>query len=444
MPLLLTTLKVGSADGHAMMRSFMNTQRLIQCLNKLSLLVLAQYALASQLQADEFVLKDGRKLAGHVRSENVIEGTKEKQFEKQFVVEIGPGVMVLVNQTEIKQHVRQSKAERAYAAASIGEAADTVEYHLKQASWCSKNGMTEHEVAHFERVLDLEPENKVARAGLNLVKSKDGRWIKRDELMREGRGKVLIGGKYRFPEVVAMEEAQEKVNLERIGLANDIRKWQHEVLTNPRRSGDSMAKLKALAGPMASAAVADVLFPKNNSSLRKEAPPDVIREVLVQVLEGLADSAAVQALIRLSLRDPSNEIRQQSLDALSKVAPKAAAYAFIAALNSDNPDEINAAARALTQIDDEAAILPLIDHLVTNHKRQAPGSNATNVAFGNEGSYTMGTEKPKVLTVASQNPDVLGALNGITGQNFNYDKAAWLSWYEQEYCTSSGDLRRDP
>lgn len=431
------------APSNPMAGAFMVWERRTTLASCLWLAAAAHFCPTGLLCADEFLLKDGRKIAGVVRSEKPIEGTKDKQF----VVELAPGFMVLINQSEIKQPIALRKGEQEYLTTIKSEFADTVEFHLKQAGYCRKHALTDYEVAHFERVLDLEPENEVARAGLEYMKDdKSGRWIKRNQLMTEGRGKVKVGSKYLFPEVIAMEEAQEKANKDRISLANELRKWQQDVLTNNKRATDSMSKLKALDGPVASAAIADVLFPKANVPLRKEAPTDGIKQLLIEVLERLADPGAIQSLIRLSLTEPSPPIRDQSLDVLSRIAPKAATVAFIGALNSDNPENINDAARALAAMRDESSILPLIEKLVTTHKRKIEGNNSTNVGFGSgtDGGFTMGKTPAQVVSATSRNQDVLGALTTITGESFGYDQAAWLSWYDRTHSSSSGDLRRDP
>lgn len=98
----------------------------------------------------------------------------------------------------------------------------------------------------------------------------------------------------------------------------------------------------------------------------------------------------------------------------------------------------------MAQLKAGSALLPLIERLVTTHKRQTAGSNATDVAFGSQGSYTMGPSKSKLLEHTVSNPDVLEALTTITSENFNYDKAAWLAWYANKFFSSQDDLRRDP
>lgn len=411
-------------------------------LKRCSLALAVAGSLGWAVAADEFVLKDGRALRGAVRSERPAEGTKDKQF----TVELAPGVMVLINGREIKQHTRGSGPEQEYVEL-MKKGEDTAEFHLKAASWCHKNGLKHHEVAHYERVLDLEPENRVARVGLNYTEGKDGRWIKRDVLMTEGRGKVRDGGKFRFPEIVALEEAQDEANQQRIKLLNEIRRWQRDVLTeNNKRAPDSLAKLQALDGPLASAALAELLFPRTNSPMSPGQPPEAMRKLYVAVLARLADPAAVQTLVRMALTDSERDIRNAALEALRTVAPQAATLAFIQALRSDKPVQINAAGRALAVMSDESSILPLIEHVVTIHRTVTPGDNRTNAGFNNAGGggqFAFGGTAPKVSNQLSQNDGVLAALTTITGQNLGYDKDAWLAWYQQNYFGSGRDLRRD-
>lgn len=394
--------------------------------------------LLGRLSADDFLLKDGRSFHGTLRSETENVETKVKQY----AVEIRPGVMVLVQQPEIRQHVRDSDAAKDYAS-QISRAEDSVESHLGLAAWCRQHGLVDHEMAHYERVLDLDSENSLARAALKYAKGKDGRWIKRDVLMTEGRGKISVAGKYRFPEIVAIEALQEQANSERIALLKEVRTWQNDVLTNNRRATESQAKLLGLAGTQASSVLAEMLLPKPGLGPRSEPPPEALRSVYVSVLARLADPVAVQTLIRLSTSDSSTPIRDQCLDAVIEIAPRAGTFAFIKMLSSDKPEEINQAGRALAALNDDVAVLPLIEHLVTKHKRQSGGNGSTNVEFGNQGSYTLGTAKPTTVEVPSRNADVLGALTTITSVNFQYDKQAWLDWYGRQHFASAGDLRRD-
>lgn len=396
-------------------------------------------ALGWTAMADEFVLKDGRTLRGLVKSEREVAAIKDKQL----VVELSPGVLVVIHGREIKQHSRNSAPELEYAQL-MKNGEDTIDFHLKMAGWCQEKGLDHHKVAHFERVLDLDPENSTAWTGLEYTKGKDGRWIKREVLMTDGRGKVRDGNKFRFPEIVALEEAEKKANLEHVSLLRDVRRWQQDVLDGNKRAADSLAKLRALDGPQASSVLSELLFPKTNAPIRREPPLEGIRQLYVAVLTRLADPVAVQTLIRMSLSDSEQPIRDAAVDALRTIAPRAAALAYIQALRSDDPKQINAAGRALAAMNDESAILPLIERIVSVHRHVTPGNNRTSVGFGSDGAGGMSLGNPtKVENVPVRNPDVLGALTAITGESFGYEKEAWLNWYHQTYFASAGDLRRD-
>lgn len=396
-------------------------------------------ALGWTAMADEFVLKDGRTLRGLVKSEREVAAIKDKQL----VVELSPGVLVVIHGREIKQHSRNSAPELEYAQL-MKNGEDTIDFHLKMAGWCQEKGLDHHKVAHYERVLDLDPENSTAWTGLEYTQGKDGRWIKREVLMTDGRGKVRDGNKFRFPEIVALEEAEKKANLEHVSLLRDVRRWQQDVLDGNKRAADSLAKLRALDGPQASSVLSELLFPKTNAPIRREPPLEGIRQLYVAVLTRLADPVAVQTLIRMSLSDSEQPIRDAAVDALRTIAPRAAALAYIQALRSDDPKQINAAGRALAAMNDESAILPLIERIVSVHRHVTPGNNRTSVGFGSDGAGGMSLGNPtKVENVPVRNPDVLGALTAITGESFGYEKEAWLNWYHQTYFASAGDLRRD-
>ncbi len=116
---------------------------------------------SSAVTADEFTLKDGRKISG----------TLIKKNEDTLVVELSPGNMLLLAQAEIKVHQQNGKGEAAYVEA-LKTSVDTIESHLLMASVAHKNLMLDHERAHYERVIELEPDNAVARAALGFVRGK--------------------------------------------------------------------------------------------------------------------------------------------------------------------------------------------------------------------------------------------------------------------------------
>ncbi len=246
--------------------------------------------------------------------------------------------------------------------------------------------MLDHERAHYERVIQLDVDHVLARAALGYVKNKDGRWILRDEQMREGRGKVAVGGKrYRFPELILMQEAEEKFSDERAQLAGEIRRALGN-LNNPRNSGKAQAVLDGLEGPVGSAAIAFFLYPRPNSINRTSASP-ATKALFIPILERIGDATSIQTLIRMCLEtEQSNEqaaVRQQALGVLKKLAPEAAFHGFMAGLSSSNNATVNLAGELLNELGDERALLPLIERLVTTDRIKTGGSKATNAGMSN-------------------------------------------------------------
>lgn len=406
-------------------------------LSKISAVALSVSMLAASM-ADEFTLRDGRTIRGVVKSTTINSETKVKLY----AVEVAPDVLVRLTSTEVKTHKAISPREAEYATVMTAPL-DLVESHLKAAAWCKVNGLSHQEVAHYERAIELEPDNSLARAALNYVRGKDGRWVKVEEQQLEERGKVRVGGRFRFPEVVAIEEAEERAKKEGTLLAAEIAGWQRDILDKNRRAADSQAKLQSLDGPYASTALRDILFPKRGS-FGRQPPPEVLRQMYVEVLSRLADSTAIQTLVDMSLRDSSTTVRDLCLDKLKQTAPRVATMAYIHALKSaDNVDAINAAGRALAAMRDEVAVMPLIDRIVSTHKVTIPGNSSTSVGFNGDGTFSAGGTKSRTIPTSSNNPDVLGALVAITGQNFQYDRGAWLNWYNEKYFGAGRDLRRD-
>ncbi len=368
-----------------------------------------------------------------------------KKSDDTLVVELSPGNMLLLNQQEVKLHKQNAKGEAAYAEA-LKLSSDTIESHMQMAGVARKSELPDHEKAHYERIIELDSEHAVARAALGYVKNTDGRWILRDEQMRDGRGKVSIGGnRYRFPELLAMQKAEEKFTVERAQLANEIKRALNN-LSNPRNSAKAQATLDGLNGPMASAAVAYMLYPKPNPLTKSSVNP-ATKLLFVPILERLGDGTAIQTLIRMCLETEGGveqaKVRQQALAAVKKLDVEAAYHGFMAALTSGNNATINLAGELLKELGDERAVLPLIERVFTVERRKYGGSQATNVGMSNGGmSFSKGD--PEIIrNETMENPGVLGALVAITGQNFSYDKAAWLAWYEQNYTSFNGDLRRD-
>jgi hypothetical protein len=97
-----------------------------------------------------------------------------------------------------------------------------------------------------------------------------------------------------------------------------------------------------------------------------------------------------------------------------------------------------------------AAVSPLIDALVTEHKfKLVPrgGGGSMSATFPTGGSGGGGglsmNQKPKIVKQLLRNQAVLDALIEITDQNYGYNQQAWKHWLASQRRRIQFDPRRD-
>jgi hypothetical protein len=96
-----------------------------------------------------------------------------------------------------------------------------------------------------------------------------------------------------------------------------------------------------------------------------------------------------------------------------------------------------------------SAIDPLIDALVTNHKRQVgntSGGDTYSMGFNpatGGGSFGFGGGGPKIVNKESSNTQVLDTLVYLTGENFQFNQDKWRAWLAGQQVAQKIDLRRD-
>ncbi len=394
-------------------------------------------AMASECNADRFQLKDGRILTGKVvHSDKVTEGQKE---ETRLAIEVEPGVLVRVYESDLASsggHVKLDPREEEYLKA-IAKLPETAEDHYRAAQWCAKQGLRDLAQAHYLRVIELDPNHKLARAAVDHTLSSDtGRWIRREDQMSE-RGKVYYKGKWTFPEYIPMDDQAEKDKQEQLALQKNISRWHTDAL---RGSDDKVRQafeqIMAIDNPLASEYIGQLLLDKQKGGLQSATPQ--LKLAYVSVLAKFNLPAAIVPLARASVTDADQSVRTACLDALSRQGRLVAIQVILPLLRSRNNEQVNLAGYALGQLGASEAILPLVEALVTRHEFQ--GSSADTYSTG---GLSLGGPRKKVLDL--ENQSVLSALTQITEQgSFGFDKAQWKSWYASVYAPPADDLRRDP
>ncbi|GIW99078.1 MAG: hypothetical protein KatS3mg111_2411 [Pirellulaceae bacterium] len=386
--------------------------------------------------ADIFRFQDGRVVAGKVIRQT--QQTVDERAQTVWTVEIEPGVFLQIYESELERngHEPLSEAEKEYAA-KIATLPETAQAHYDLAGWCSQHGLTGLAKAHYQRAVDLDPEHEAARAAAGYKKDENGRWVRKDEIYGERRGKILYKGRWRFPEAVAIEEAEEKAQQELAPLRKDLYRWHSQASTgrSARLQEEALAHIRQINDPRAIGILGEFLLDT------KKPAPVPLRMLYVEVLSRFRNPQAAQILASTSLLDPVASVRHAALDALAAYGREWAVPFYIAHLRNPNNELVNRAAECLGQFNPPEAILPLIEALNTEHVQETGGGPNMNVS--NQGGLSFGGG-PKKVQVTLQNASVHATLAALTEQNYGYDESQWLAWYARTFAPPVADLRRDP
>lgn len=384
--------------------------------------------------ADMFHYKDGRVISGQIvgRPQSIeVNGVPVQAW----TVQIASGSYVQILESELIRngHEPLSAAEQEYAQGVQASPPKTAQDHCDLAAWCTSKGLRDLSDAHYRRALDLDPNNKVARAAAGYKVDSNGRWVKAEVIMGEQRGKVFYKGRWRFPEDVAIEQARETADEEIAPLKKQLFAW-HSAASFGRseaKKREAISNLQLVEDPRAAGILADYLLDKIRT------PPPNMRMLYVKILSRFP--TAVPAITNASLTDPEPQVRNEALNALRAMGATNSVPTFVSYLQNSENFMVNRAADGIALFNPPEATLPLIYALNTEHEVEVGGGNTNystqGLAFGS---------KAKKEKRVFQNSSVLAALTQITKQNFDYDEDRWLAWYASVYASPVTDLRRDP
>lgn len=374
--------------------------------------------------ADEVMLQTGGRIVG----------TVETLDDGSYRVTTVAGTQMHLERRQVSSVTQSSAEQQAYALRSPS-APDTAEAQLALAKWCRQHNLGDEASRHAERVVELDPTNAEARQMLNF-RNVDGEWMTREQVMA-GRGLVWSDGKYRTQQEIAIRAREEKLKDQRVYWRGEIRKWLRGLDDRrPEKRQEAFANFNQVQDPMAGPYVVDAL---------EDANDPAVRRLLAQAAARIDHQATVNALVQLSLNDPDEDLRLSSLDWLVRSGRPGLADAYVKALRSNDNVIVNRAAMALEKLGDQSTVGPLIDALVTKHKRVSGGSGGGDTySFSpTSGGFSMGGGGPKEISGQVRNPDVLTALVQLTNEHFGYDEALWKKWHATQAQLVQVDLRRD-
>ena len=255
------------------------------------------------------------------------------------------------------------------------------------------------------------------------------------EVMGE-RGFVRHRGAWRTVQEIELIERDERADVARQEWVARLERLRRQ-LDQPATSDRAAEEIRGIADPAAVPAIV--------KALGKEPMPRV-RGWYVEALSRIRPPDAVAALVAAALDHVDADTRISAVERLVVIGPHAAVPALVAALHGPDNARINRAAEALGRLGVPSAVGPLIDALQTKHvvvQGDGTGEGSMTAAFTPAGGGLSMGGGPKKVTVVARNDRVLEALITLTGKNFEWDAVAWRMWLASQQAPPIGyDPRR--
>lgn len=378
-------------------------------------------------RADVFVLRSG----GQIEAE-WLNRTETPRADYRLRTASG-GEMTLARDA-VKEVLKQSELEKRYQDL-LPRMPNTADGNWKMAEWCRERGLTSLREQHLRAVVALEPDHEAAHFGLGHIRIK-GVWTTREESLRS-QGYVRDGNTWRLPQEMELVKAQSGAKQAEIDWRAKLRQLRAKL---GKKGGDrALEEIRAIRDPAAASVLVGLLDDKNESAAMKLE--------YLNVLGRLDSGVATTALVQNFLNSDDDRVRDVCLDYLEQRKSQQLTDLFVRKLRDDNPRMIRRAAEALGRFQDSETTLPLIEALVTRHKKTITtgGGGGLSPSFGSDGSSGLSAGgSTKVLQIDVQHDEVLAALASIhPGINFGFDKVAWKAWYVQSKLPRDVALRRD-
>jgi hypothetical protein len=374
--------------------------------------------------------ESGGKLRAEVHPATVKEG--------ETVILSGPGLLIELPKDSVEEAVAPDPLLVEYASRAA-KTPDAAAEHFALSEWCHANKLDPERQYELQRTIAFDPDHEPARKALGYAKV-EGKWVHPEQSYLD-LGYVRYRGKWysqsELDNVLANEETEKK----RRHYLRDMLNWRHQVEGRPAQATEAILNFQRVQDPLAVFAVGEML---------KDEQTERMRQVYVDVLGRIPGGEASFLLAKVAIEDPLEIVRESAINRLVERQANYVVPSLLGYLRGDNNVAINRAATVAGRLKDERAIPALIGALVTEHKQTITVGGGASVS-PNFGSGTGGgggglSAGSSTHTVKQQvrNSDVLGALNAITGQNFQFDQDLWRRWYSDYRNLKNVDLRGLP
>ena len=385
--------------------------------------------------ADTVVLNNGLEVSGAVAerdgSVEVLRDGKTRVFPRDRVKEIRKG---------------ESRSEElARRAAALP--ADDAQAWYKLGLWARESGAPGARGV-FEKVIAIDPDHRAARRELG-YEFVDGTWVSGDESMRR-KGFVLAGGRWILP--AEADELMRTGLMEQAPVTDAHRKSAAEVAD---ALTDDDKEIRAAAMETASTLPdAALLDPMKKLLL---APHVDTRVFAVKTLSRIGDRTALPFLIRSSMYDAKEDVRNAAFRAIKGFKDADVFYPYARATLSNEPLASIQGAKALAALGDMRGV----DVILRKVSIALGAAGRANIMVGQQNSYIQDFDVEIAQAAAIGDPivqtirdgiildvKVLGghgegwiveqqgayahALQDLTGRDYGQDWKAWRRYADEQ------------
>lgn len=384
---------------------------------------------APPARAEVFLLRTGGRVEGEWLN-------PQRAVSDNYQLRTMAGVNLALPGPQVERVLATSNMQKDYEEL-LHKMPATVEGHWQLAQWCRDAQLNSQRKFHLEEIIKLDTDHEEARLALGYGRFEKGGWLKPDEYMLK-QGYVKSAGHWKLPQEVEIDARAREFEVADKQWRKQLKIWLGN-LESKRHGADALNGLQSIRDPNAAPALADVLADTST--------PRNIRMLCLEVIGKLPPGVAMDTLIRLSLHDNDETLRERCLAEIRRQGSHRAIPVYIKELKNKENAIVRRAAIGLQVMEASSATQALIDALVTTHKlviKGNPGQMTASLGSdtGGMGGMSMG-QKTQVFKRDVQNDEVLSALASLhRGVNFAYDKDAWRRWFLTQKTSLDANLRR--
>lgn len=381
--------------------------------------------------ADSFRLNDGGVVTGKFLNDPKSEVIK---------FQTNDGIVLELPRTQCKDIRTATERETEYLKLIAGKP-DTADVHREIAKECLSLHQSQLADAHKERVVELDPADNYTWAALGYLQQK-GLWVKK-EVLATSKGLVRTFGKgqnWVTPHARAIAEADDRIKQSEAKFREEIDRHYKNLNQSGEKRFDAENYFRSLNNFLA----VKHILKRAKDDLANNRPI----ELWMNLLEQMPGTSATYAIIEIAMLTNNRSIQDECMRLLmrSKESTEIALNAFLTHLDNRNSDvnkkiaTIDLAAQYLGTLNDERAIVPLINKLNSLVKQTVTRPNTVSP---NGGGMSFGNNSQTLERMNNHAP-VRDALISITGENFGFDQREWGRWYARTHAEENLDLRRNP